>query len=72
MMQLSQLLAAAGLTPRLLRGRAKVQDVQSDSRRCRAGSCFVAVRGPVADGHRFIPQALAAGASGAASITSRA
>jgi UDP-N-acetylmuramoyl-L-alanyl-D-glutamate--2,6-diaminopimelate ligase len=34
-----------------------------DSRRCRAGSCFVAVRGTEQDGHRYIPAACEAGAS---------
>ena len=62
-MLLSHLLPAAGLRPGLLRGDVDVVDVQSDSRRCRAGTCFVAVRGAAEDGHRYIPQALAAGAS---------
>ena len=34
-----------------------------DSRQVRSGSLFVAVKGERVDGHRFIPQALAAGAS---------
>ena len=62
-MLFSQLLSAAGLRPRLVRGEAEVRDVQADSRLCRPGTCFVAVRGARNDGHRFISQALSAGAS---------
>ena len=62
-MQFSELLSSAGLRWRSVRGQALVDDVQSDSRRCGRGCCFVAVRGSEADGHRFIPAAIAAGAS---------
>jgi UDP-N-acetylmuramoyl-L-alanyl-D-glutamate--2,6-diaminopimelate ligase len=62
-MLLSELLSAAGLTARLLRGDVDVRDVQADSRRCGAGTCFVAARGASEDGHRFIAQALASGAA---------
>jgi UDP-N-acetylmuramoyl-L-alanyl-D-glutamate--2,6-diaminopimelate ligase len=41
---------------------AEVCGVTDDSRRVEAGGCFVAVRGLRADGHRFIPQAVEAGA----------
>ncbi len=62
-MRFSELLVAAGLQAKTCRGDVDVTDVSADSRRCRAGSCFVAVRGTAADGHKFIPGALAAGAS---------
>lgn len=39
-----------------------VTGVQYDSRRVRPGDCFVAMRGGVADGNRFIDRAVAAGA----------
>jgi UDP-N-acetylmuramoyl-L-alanyl-D-glutamate--2,6-diaminopimelate ligase len=39
-----------------------VRGLTDDSRRVTAGSCFVAVRGLRADGHRFIPQAVERGA----------
>ena len=39
-----------------------VRGLTDDSRRVTAGSCFVAVRGLRADGHRFIPQAVQQGA----------
>ena len=54
----------AGLDARLL-GPADVRvvDVASDSRRVRPGSLFVALRGAQTDGHRFVGEALAAGAS---------
>ncbi len=45
-----------GPVPRTVRG------LTDDSRRVTTGSCFVAVRGLRADGHRFIPQAVERGA----------
>ena len=39
-----------------------VSGLTDDSRQVTAGSCFVAVRGVRADGHRFIPQAVERGA----------
>ncbi len=62
-MKLSELLAAAEVKPARLRGDADVADVQSDSRCCGAGSCFVAVRGAGDDGHKYIADAVAAGAA---------
>jgi len=62
-MRLTELLAAAGLSPTECRGDTDVTDVTADSRRCRAGSCFVAVRGTGTDGHHFIAQAVARGAT---------
>ncbi|HTO06199.1 MAG TPA: UDP-N-acetylmuramoyl-L-alanyl-D-glutamate--2,6-diaminopimelate ligase [Myxococcota bacterium] len=41
----------------------RVLDVANDSRRVRPGSLFVALRGAQTDGHRFVGEALAAGAS---------
>ena len=62
-MLFSELLSAAGLSPAIFGGDVDIKDVRDDSRRCGAGTCFVAVRGAADDGHRFIPQALSAGAS---------
>ena len=62
-MQFSRLLSAAGVTVLAQRGEAEVTAVAVDSRRVGPGTCFVAVRGPQADGHAYIPAAVAAGAA---------
>ncbi|MCL2700209.1 MAG: UDP-N-acetylmuramoyl-L-alanyl-D-glutamate--2,6-diaminopimelate ligase [Phycisphaerae bacterium] len=62
-MRLSELLASAGVDVVVRRGDGPVASLVSDSRRCAAGACFVAVRGPVVDGHDFIAAALAGGAT---------
>lgn len=40
----------------------EVANLQTDSRLCTAGSCFIAIRGTVTDGHLFISKAVALGA----------
>ena len=40
-----------------------VKDLQTDSRKVSAGSCFIAVAGTAVDGHNFIDTAIEAGAS---------
>ena len=62
-MRFSELLAAAGIEPARRRGDADVTRITTDSRRCGAGFCFLAVRGTAADGHRFIRDAVQAGAA---------
>jgi len=62
-MRFTELLAAAELEPLSQAGDADVTDVVADSRRCRAGCCFVAVRGTETDGHEHVPEAAAAGAA---------
>jgi len=62
-MLFSELMASAGLSARLSGGDVEVSDVQIDSRRCNRGSCFVAVRGWKDDGHKYIAEAIEAGAS---------
>lgn len=44
-------------------GRVPVQGIQYDSRKVGPGDVFVALRGTVADGHRFIGQAVSKGAA---------
>jgi len=62
-MRFSELLEAAEVVPLQRRDDAEVSGVASDSRRCTAGCCFVAVRGWNDDGHKYLSQALAAGAA---------
>ncbi len=62
-MRFSELLERSGVNVLLIRGAADVRRVTADSRQCGAGDCFIAVRGPAADGHQFVAQAVAAGAS---------
>jgi UDP-N-acetylmuramoyl-L-alanyl-D-glutamate--2,6-diaminopimelate ligase len=62
-MLFSELLQQAGVEVLLRRGEAEISSVVSDSRRCGAGCCFVAVRGPAADGHAYIASAVASGGS---------
>ena len=40
-----------------------ISDLQIDSRKVIAGSCFIAIKGTVTDGHNFIDNAIANGAS---------
>lgn len=53
------------------RGAATVTAVATDSRRVAPGSLFVALRGERFDGHEFVNQAMAAGASAALVETGR-
>ena len=62
-MRFGQLLAAAGVPHRRRGGDVEVTGIADDSRRCEAGTCFVAVRGCESDGHAYISAALAGGAS---------
>ncbi|MEO6837275.1 MAG: UDP-N-acetylmuramoyl-L-alanyl-D-glutamate--2,6-diaminopimelate ligase [Ginsengibacter sp.] len=41
----------------------EINDLQIDSRKVTAGSCFIAVKGTISDGHNFIDTAIANGAS---------
>ncbi|MBS1735654.1 MAG: UDP-N-acetylmuramoyl-L-alanyl-D-glutamate--2,6-diaminopimelate ligase [Bacteroidetes bacterium] len=41
----------------------EVKDIQIDSRGVTDGTCFVAIKGTLTDGHQFIEQAISAGAS---------
>lgn len=62
-MQFTHLLTRAGIEALEVHQDAAVGHVASDSRQVRPGSCFIAIRGPQADGHGFIAQAVAAGAT---------
>lgn len=65
-MSLRRLLTEAEITaqipedPRV--SSTRISSIVYDSRECRPGALFVAVPGEHTDGHRFIPQAVAAGA----------
>ncbi|MCE5278699.1 MAG: UDP-N-acetylmuramoyl-L-alanyl-D-glutamate--2,6-diaminopimelate ligase [Planctomycetaceae bacterium] len=60
-MRFSELLKSSRI-PHTRHGRdVEVADLTDDSRQCHGGSCFIAVRGTAADGHKFIAAAVAAG-----------
>ena len=40
----------------------EVRDLQIDSRKVAAGTCFIAIKGSTTDGHRYISTAIAQGA----------
>lgn len=40
----------------------EVLSLQTDSRKCTAGSCFIAIRGSLTDGHLYVDKAIALGA----------
>jgi UDP-N-acetylmuramoyl-L-alanyl-D-glutamate--2,6-diaminopimelate ligase len=61
MMTLAELITRAGLAAGGDVEPVAIDALTCDSREAGAGVCFVAVRGSDVDGHRFIPQAVAAG-----------
>ncbi|MBS3734976.1 MAG: UDP-N-acetylmuramoyl-L-alanyl-D-glutamate--2,6-diaminopimelate ligase [Phycisphaerae bacterium] len=71
-MKFSELLNQAGVAVADRTGEADVTDVQIDSRRCGAGSCFVAVRGAQHDGHDYVAGAVDAGCSAVVCENARA
>lgn len=63
-MKLSDLLHALPDAPRhILAADPEICAIVSDSRQVSSGALFVAIRGETADGHAYIPQAIAAGAA---------
>ncbi len=56
-------LASAGLVVSVPPGPVPVSGVTADSRAVRPGWIYVAVRGSAVDGHRFVPEAVRAGAA---------
>ena len=55
MKPLSALLSAISIEEIIGNKDIEITSVESDSRKIKLGSFFVAVRGTVVDGHRFIP-----------------
>ena len=62
-MKLSQILNGLDIRASTAEPELEVTDVVNDSRTVTPGAVFVAVRGFETDGHRFIPQAVSAGAA---------
>jgi UDP-N-acetylmuramoyl-L-alanyl-D-glutamate--2,6-diaminopimelate ligase len=62
-MSVSELLGALGQSEVVGPAPAAVTGIAADSRRVRAGQCFVAVPGLRHDGRRFIPEAVSRGAA---------
>jgi UDP-N-acetylmuramoyl-L-alanyl-D-glutamate--2,6-diaminopimelate ligase len=53
-----------GVTPASVTGKVdNIRDLQIDSRKVSKGSCFIAIKGSVTDGHDHISKAIANGAS---------
>lgn len=63
-MNWSELIAAIPSVDSAGESAAPVSSIEYDSRRVRAGSVFVAMKGGTTDGNRFVEKALAAGAVG--------
>ncbi|MBL7132977.1 MAG: UDP-N-acetylmuramoyl-L-alanyl-D-glutamate--2,6-diaminopimelate ligase [Phycisphaerae bacterium] len=62
-MRFSKLLDDAEIAPKQRSGEADVTGVAADSRLCKRGTCFVAVRGTAVDGHAYIRSAVTAGSA---------
>jgi UDP-N-acetylmuramoyl-L-alanyl-D-glutamate--2,6-diaminopimelate ligase len=62
-MQLRQLISALPTIVKIDQPDLEVQGLASDSRKVKSGDLFVAYKGVEADGHRYIPQAIEAGAA---------
>ncbi len=60
---LSEIQSFCGGIPRNLPGDRPVSHISTDSRDINPGSVFVAIRGEVFDGHRFVVSAIAQGAA---------
>ena len=62
-MELSALINTVGIGNAPVEQEIQLTDIQSDSRKVRHGSLFVAVRGTAVDGHDYIEAALTQGAA---------
>lgn len=65
MIRLSELIAQSGISPEAVSGDADIVSITSDSRQVTGDSLFVCMPGNNVDGHKFLAQAKAAGASAA-------
>lgn len=59
---LSEIISFCGGEPRNLAGDAQIRHISTDSREIVPGSVFVAIKGEVFDGHRFVASAIGRGA----------
>ena len=61
-MLLSEILSFCGGIPHNLTGDPTISQISTDSRDIKSGSVFIAIKGEVFDGHRFVVSAIAQGA----------
>ncbi len=62
-MKFTELAEKTGLSVERCEGDCKIEGIEYDSRKVSSGDLFVAIKGAKADGHDFIKEALASGAS---------
>lgn len=62
-MKLSNFFPLFGKKPSKLEDSIAIKNIAYHTEQVRTGSCFVAIRGYQTDGHRYIPQAIAKGAT---------
>src|SRR6185312_399879 len=63
MVSLQQILYKVNIVSAKSLTDVEINDLQTDSRKVKPGTCFIAVKGIISDGHSFIGDAVTNGAS---------